>query len=64
MKRHLYRGLLGGAGSAVEWGLAKQIDQAARGTRSQERSHAIQIWEGEGGRTPARPTPRASWRAA
>ena len=59
MRRDLYRGLLGGVASAVAWGLAKQIDQAERHSRSRQRAHAMQVWEGEGGSTPARPTPRA-----
>ncbi|HUL04514.1 MAG TPA: hypothetical protein VLV16_14935 [Gemmatimonadales bacterium] len=59
MRRDLYRGLLEGVASAVAWGLAKQIDQVERHSRSRQRAHAMQIWEGEGGSATDRPTPRA-----
>ena len=58
-RRDLYRGLLGGVDSTIAWGLAMQIDQVQRHSLSRQRVPAIQIWEGEGGSTPDRPTPRA-----
>lgn len=59
MKRDVRRALLGGAASALAWGLAERTDRIERQRRSQW-AQAIQIWEGEGGRVSGRPTPATS----
>lgn len=65
MRRDLYRGLPGGAESALAWGVA---EMTARGAKRQRRmlqlTRAIETWEDEGGATADRMQSSGARRAA